>query len=119
VVVDHEHALARRLRGIAFLGLHVQDYADMGQVPLRHRRVVARPNRTLPLGDARRPVVTLSNQSTLLHAPVRDHSRKPEEFYALVDSLCPGSKVELFARCERPGWAAHGDQVQLFGRATG
>ena len=30
-----------------------------------------------------RPTVTLTNQSTVLEAPVRDHSRKPEEFYAV------------------------------------
>jgi hypothetical protein len=43
------------------------------------------------------PTVTLTNQTTLLDGPVREHSRKPEEFYALVEALCPGSKVELFA----------------------
>jgi N6-adenosine-specific RNA methylase IME4 len=63
-----------------------------------------------------RPTVTLTNQTTALHAPAREHSRKPEEFYRLVEALCPGSKVELFARCERPGWASYGDQVGLFGR---
>jgi N6-adenosine-specific RNA methylase IME4 len=59
-------------------------------------------------------VVTLTNQGTALHAPRREHSRKPEEFYRLVESLCPGSKVELFARAARPGWVAHGDQADLF-----
>jgi N6-adenosine-specific RNA methylase IME4 len=60
-----------------------------------------------------RPIVTLTNQATILHAPVPEqrHSRKPEEFYQLVESLCPGSKVELFCRQPRPGWAAHGDEV--------
>src|SRR5512132_1008107 len=36
-----------------------------------------------------RPVVTLTSQSTLLTGPLREHSRKPDEFYALVESLCP------------------------------
>jgi N6-adenosine-specific RNA methylase IME4 len=60
-----------------------------------------------------RPIVTLSNQATVLHVPVpeRQHSRKPEEFYRLVESLCPGSKLELFCRHPRPGWAAHGDET--------
>ena len=61
-----------------------------------------------------RPVVTLSGQTTVLRGAVREHSRKPEEFYRLVESLCPGSKVELFARAPRPGWAAHGDEVSRF-----
>jgi N6-adenosine-specific RNA methylase IME4 len=63
-----------------------------------------------------RPVVTLAGQSTVLRGAVREHSRKPEAFYELVESLCPGSKVELFARATRPGWRAHGDQA---GRFTG
>ena len=58
-----------------------------------------------------RPTLTLTNQTTLLSGPMREHSRKPDEFYALVEALCPGAKVELFCRKPRPGWAAHGDEV--------
>lgn len=50
------------------------------------------------------PLVRLTNQSTALHAPVRDHSQKPDEFYRLVETLCPGRKLELFARETRDGW---------------
>src|SRR5262249_48675928 len=32
-----------------------------------------------------RPVTTLTNESTWLHAPVTGHSRKPKEFYDLVE----------------------------------
>ena len=49
------------------------------------------------------PVFLHSNQATVLEAPRREHSRKPEEFYKLVNQLCPGSKVELFSRQERKG----------------
>lgn len=62
-----------------------------------------------------KPVVSLTNQTTLLHGAVREHSRKPEEFYTLVEGLCPGSKVELFAREEREGWASHGAEREFFG----
>jgi N6-adenosine-specific RNA methylase IME4/site-specific DNA-adenine methylase len=58
-----------------------------------------------------RPTVTLTNQTTVLHAPVREHSRKPTEFYQLVESLCPGSRLELFARERRSGWVAHGHET--------
>jgi len=50
------------------------------------------------------PIVNLRNQSTVLHAPIRAHSQKPDEFYRLVESLCPGRKIELFARENRDGW---------------
>ena len=69
-----------------------------------------------------RPVVTLTSQSTLLEAPMREHSRKPDEFYALVESLCPapmGGRLELFARQARPGWIAFGSEPEHFAMAEG
>lgn len=57
------------------------------------------------------PIVTLTNQTTLLHGPLRKNSQKPEEFYAFVESLCPApSYAELFSRQKRPGWDGHGDE---------
>lgn len=61
-----------------------------------------------------RPTVTLTNQTTVIEAPRREHSRKPDEFFAMVDTLCPGSKVELFSREPRDGWAAWGAEVGKF-----
>ena len=58
-----------------------------------------------------KPIVLLTNQTSLLLAPAGEHSAKPDAFYALVDALCPGSKVELFARRARPGYVAHGNVV--------
>src|SRR5438067_13193928 len=52
------------------------------------------------------PLFIEGAHSTLLLAPGREHSRKPDAFYSLVDDTCPGSKLELFARQRRPGWAA-------------
>jgi N6-adenosine-specific RNA methylase IME4 len=60
------------------------------------------------------PTVTISNQTTVIHGAVREHSRKPEEFYQLVESLCPGAKVELFQRTPRPGWVGHGNETRRF-----
>lgn len=58
---------------------------------------------------------TLGNHSTILHAPRREHSRKPDEFFNLVDELHPGdSKIELFARESRPDWTAWGLESALF-----
>src|SRR5262249_12386071 len=45
------------------------------------------------------PTVTLTNQTTALHAPTRGHSAKPVEFYDLVESLCPAPRyADLFSR---------------------
>src|SRR5262249_55312882 len=58
-----------------------------------------------------KPVVNLTNQTTLLESPRREHSRKPDEFYGLVEALCPGSKLEMFSRAvERKGWTLHGNE---------
>jgi N6-adenosine-specific RNA methylase IME4 len=58
------------------------------------------------------PIVTLTNQSTLLHAPVRGHSQKPIEFYDLVESLCPAPRyADLFSRYQHNDkWDCHGDE---------
>ena len=61
-----------------------------------------------------KPVFLHGNHSTALEAARREHSRKPEEFYALVEATSPGSKVELFARQGRKGRSAFGDQTRKF-----
>ena len=58
------------------------------------------------------PTVNLTNQSTALFAPAGKHSEKPEEFYQLVEGLCPGSKLDVFARERRDGWESYGHEVQ-------
>lgn len=58
---------------------------------------------------------TLSNQSTVLQAPRRQHSRKPDEFYEMVEKLCPNSsKLEMFSRQKRDGWDCWGDEIETF-----
>ncbi len=62
-----------------------------------------------------KPVVQLRNQSTVLHAPAREHSRKPDEFYRLVEGLCPARvRLEMFAREKRKGWTSAGADVVKF-----
>ncbi len=64
------------------------------------------------------PVVRLTNETTVLHGKVREHSRKPDEFYEMVEKLCPGQKVELFARESRDGWTSHGSEKGKFTPTT-
>ena len=46
-----------------------------------------------------------------LSAVNEGHSRKPEEFYRIVESLFAGPYVELFARKQRTGWVCLGDEA--------
>jgi N6-adenosine-specific RNA methylase IME4 len=50
----------------------------------------------------------------VIYAPVREHSRKPDETYARIERLFGDvPRIELFAREQRPNWSAWGDQLQL------
>ena len=55
-----------------------------------------------------KPIVNLTNQTTVIYGPLREHSRKPDEFYQLVESLCYGQKLEMFAREKRDNWTSYG-----------
>jgi N6-adenosine-specific RNA methylase IME4 len=41
----------------------------------------------------------------------REHSRKPDEQYQLIESCSPGPYLEMFARGTRKGWSYWGDQA--------
>jgi N6-adenosine-specific RNA methylase IME4 len=58
-----------------------------------------------------KPHINLTNQSTYLPAINQGHSIKPDEFYILVNSLCTGKKLDMFARIKREGWESHGNQL--------
>lgn len=60
------------------------------------------------------PVVNLSNQSTVIEGKLREHSRKPDEFYSMVDSLCVGTKLDYFSREQRNGWDTFGNDESKF-----
>lgn len=40
------------------------------------------------------------------------HSAKPKEFIAMVEDVSPGPYLELFARENRPGWDAWGNECE-------
>jgi N6-adenosine-specific RNA methylase IME4 len=41
----------------------------------------------------------------------REHSRKPDEQYEIIESCSPGPYLELFARGTKPGWTVWGNQA--------
>jgi len=65
--------------------------------------------RTLPPGRT---------QVNYLGTRKREHSRKPDEQYALVESCSAGPYLELFARGARPGWTVWGNQADETYRPT-
>lgn len=50
-------------------------------------------------------------QINLIETRKREHSRKPDEQYPLIEACSPGPYLELFARHPRPGWDGWGDEA--------
>jgi N6-adenosine-specific RNA methylase IME4 len=47
-------------------------------------------------------------------APRREHSRKPDEFYALVERVCAGPRIDMFSREKRAGFDQFGVEADKF-----
>lgn len=50
-------------------------------------------------------------QVNLFATRKREHSRKPDELYSIIEACSPGPYVELFARYPREGWTVWGDEA--------
>lgn len=59
--------------------------------------------RTLPPGRS---------QVNIIRTMKREHSRKPDEQYSIIEACSPGPFLELFARGTRPGWNAWGNELE-------
>ncbi len=58
--------------------------------------------RTLPPGRS---------QVNMIESRKREHSRKPDEQYDLIERCSPGPYLEMFARHPHPGWSVWGDEA--------
>ena len=54
------------------------------------------------------------SQENIITARKREHSRKPDEQYRLIESCSEGPYLELFARGSRPGWDVWGNQSEEY-----
>jgi N6-adenosine-specific RNA methylase IME4 len=61
--------------------------------------------RTLQLGRTQPNIITTRK---------REHSRKPDEQYTLIEGCSPGPHLELFARGSRTGWTTWGNQSEEY-----
>jgi N6-adenosine-specific RNA methylase IME4 len=50
-------------------------------------------------------------QVNFLATRKREHSRKPDELYPIIEACSPAPRLELFARGTRPGWSSWGNQA--------
>ena len=56
----------------------------------------------------------IHNLEDIIEEKRREHSRKPEGFYELVNQLCVGRKLDYFSRTEREGWEVYGNDTGKF-----
>jgi N6-adenosine-specific RNA methylase IME4 len=61
--------------------------------------------RTLPSGR---------RQVNIIKTMKREHSRKPDELYEIIEACSWGPRLELFARGSRPDWLSWGDQSEEY-----
>jgi N6-adenosine-specific RNA methylase IME4 len=58
-----------------------------------------------------RTLAPARSQVNLIESRKREHSRKPDEQYDLIEACSPGPYLELFARYPQEGWTAWGDEA--------
>lgn len=74
-------------------------------------RIVRAEHETCLIATSGRPDIKRHDVRSIFEARVGRHSEKPDEFYDIVESLCDGPYVELFARRQRAGWTCLGDEL--------
>ena len=80
-------------RGVGFYFRNVTELVLFG--------VHGKNNRTLKPGRT---------QTNIIVTRKREHSRKPDELYKIIEDCSPAPRLELFARFNRPGWAHWGNE---------
>ena len=62
-------------------------------------------------GKKARTLTPGRTQVNLISSQKREHSRKPDELYDVIESCSLGPYIELFARDTRTGWKSWGDEA--------
>jgi len=58
-----------------------------------------------------RTLAPARSQVNMIETRKREHSRKPDEQYELIEMCSPGPYLEMFARYPQEGWTAWGDEA--------
>jgi N6-adenosine-specific RNA methylase IME4 len=62
-------------------------------------------------GSSARTLAPGRRQTNIIVSRKREHSRKPDEQYDIIERCSPGPYLELFARHERDEWTAWGNEA--------
>jgi N6-adenosine-specific RNA methylase IME4 len=71
------------------------------------------------LGIKGKPPWKLTNERDIIREARREHSRKPDSFYEMVEKIngtaTEETHADIFARTKRKGWYSYGNEVEKFG----
>jgi N6-adenosine-specific RNA methylase IME4 len=63
------------------------------------------------LGIKGSPLRLATDVNQVVHAPIGEHSAKPEEVRRCIEQLFPGPYLELYGRKETPRWTVWGNEI--------
>ena len=90
-------------------GQQIRPYCGMGFYTRSGSEFCGLWRRGKPLVPADRTI------RQVIHAPVREHSRKPDEARHSIEAMWPDARrIEMFARTTTPGWDAWGNETEKF-----
>lgn len=61
-----------------------------------------------------KPLIINTKHRDIIRESKREHSRKPEAFYRLVEQITTGRRLDYFSRQQRKGWHSYGNDVDKF-----
>lgn len=66
------------------------------------------------IGIKGNPIINGSAERDIITEARREHSRKPEAFYEMVERMCIGNKLDYFSRNNRNNWEHYGAETGKF-----
>lgn len=66
------------------------------------------------IGVKGNPIINGSSERDIITEARREHSRKPEAFYSMVERMCIGNKLDYFSRQNRENWEHYGAEKGQF-----
>ena len=81
------------------VGFYFRNVTEMVLFGIKGKVRTLQPGRTMP---------------NIVISRKREHSRKPDELYEVIEQCSPGPYLELFARAVRPGWSQWGNELESY-----
>ena len=82
------------------VGFYFRNVTEMVLFGVKGRLRTLKPGRTMP---------------NIIISMKREHSRKPDQLYSVIEKCSPGPYLELFNRVPREGWGCWGDRLTSCG----